>query len=245
MKGVVFTFDDDLISHYEIVAPIFEKFGFSCTFFLNSNPRLRMWGDSPVLNREQIISLFNRGFEIGNHTYTHCLASSENIPELKASILTLNDTLIDYGLTCPSTFCYPGYVSPSSTRERIIADTFKLARIGYANAEKISDLDHERHNNPTFWKRGKSNYYIPNYTNRLEVPCCGLFCPAYTIDVFEEDIEKCPEEGYCVFTGHLFHSKDSDKTYHPDSVNSRFLENALQYCKDNGLKVMKFLELPV
>lgn len=245
MKGVVFTFDDDLVSHYEVVAPTFEKFNFTCTFFLNANPRLKMWGESPLLNKDQIISLSKRGFEIGNHTHTHCIASKSNAPELKESITSLEDIFIDYKLGRSSTFCYPAYVSPSNSREVLNDLGFKLARIGYDKVEGVSLIDFERDNNPNAWERADCNYYTPGRTDRLEVPCCGLFCPSYDFEVFLSDLKKCPENGYCIFTGHLFHLEGSEVTYHPDSVSTKFLEKALNYCKENEVKVLRFQDLPL
>ena len=93
MKGVVFTFDDDLLSHATVVAPVFEKYKQRCTFFLNVNPHLRVFG-SPSLEEEQIISLYKKGFEIGNHTHSHALSSNCDVSifsqELELVMLSCN-----------------------------------------------------------------------------------------------------------------------------------------------------------
>ena len=85
---------------------------------------------------------------------------------------------------------------------------------------------------------------MPRETNSLKVLCCGLFCPRYTLELFINDIKKCPKEGYCVFTGHLFHSQECPDTYHADSVDVSFLESALKYCVDSNIKILKFKDLP-
>lgn len=242
MKGVVFTFDDDLLSHATVVAPVFEKYKQRCTFFLNVNPHLRVFG-SPSLEEEQIISLYKKGFEIGNHTHSHALSSNCDVSIFSQELELVNAKLQSLGVCRSETFAYPGYVSSSKIEEAL--RIFKLARGGYALAETPEELDNERDNFPDGWEREVKNYYIPRETNPLKVLCCGLFCPRYTLELFLNDLKKCPEDGYCIFTGHLFHSQEYPDTYHADSVDVSFLEHALKYCVDSNIKILKFKDLPI
>jgi len=248
VKGIVFTFDDDVVSHCTVVAPIFQEYDYSCTFFLNFNRSLNLWGGAcPTMTEEQIASLYEMGFEIGNHTYCHRLATAISSEELTDSIKKVNSIIEEsYRQEKPLTFCYPAYVSNSSTRDTLESLGFRLARIGYERMETGQEEKQKWHtyNRPNTWKRNQSHYYIPKKSDRFEVKCCGLFCPDYNIENFIEDISLCPKDGYCVFTGHLFHSNEEDKCFQ-DSVPISFLEKALRHCRDKNFDVLNLKDLPI
>ena len=110
-KGIVFTFDDDLLSHHEVVAPTFLKYGYRCTFFLNANLGLDLWGcPSQLWEQHHIKSLDKEGHEIGNHTHDHCFSTTES-PEFERSIALVDDELNSIGIKKTETFCYPAFIS--------------------------------------------------------------------------------------------------------------------------------------
>src|SRR3989344_2712390 len=69
-KPIIITFDDGLISQYNNALPLLQKYGFTATFFIFTNPIGR---SQNYLNWEQIKELENFGIEIGSHGIYHLL----------------------------------------------------------------------------------------------------------------------------------------------------------------------------
>ena len=81
--SIMFTWDDNFECHYKLIAPLFYKYGFLCTFYINPGEK-----DFHVyLNGYKAIA--NIGFEIGSHGYTHHhfskLCKSEYLTQLSKS----------------------------------------------------------------------------------------------------------------------------------------------------------------
>ncbi|MBE0655361.1 MAG: polysaccharide deacetylase family protein [Bacteroidales bacterium] len=64
-KIVVLTFDDAVRSHLEVVAPVLLEKGFGATFFVTN---AWMEDTSNFMQWDEVASLHNMGFEIGNHS---------------------------------------------------------------------------------------------------------------------------------------------------------------------------------
>ncbi len=67
-KTVILTFDDAVKSQFTVVVPLLEHYGFKATFYIThawmeDKEHFMSWEDAADLNR--------KGFEIGNHTWTH------------------------------------------------------------------------------------------------------------------------------------------------------------------------------
>lgn len=102
-KGTVaFTWDDNLTSHTQIIAPLFLKFNKKCSFYINpGEPNF----DTLFADLYQHLKL--QGFEIGSHGYTHChysyLTDKEYIAQIKNSI----SSIVHIFQTQPTTFAFP------------------------------------------------------------------------------------------------------------------------------------------
>ena len=248
MLGVVFTFDDDLITHSLNVQPMFKEFGYSCTFFLNGRPGHSQWLQHKAMSASQIFSIAEDGFEIGNHTLTH-LCADKNFPTqvvFECDVVACNEALTALGVKSkPVSFGYCGYLSNDYSEETLKKLGFRFARHGYKQLDDRGTLHHAIQlsgtedwlmNNPQTFERDLSNYYYPGKTSPLNVLCTGLFCPNYTMAEFIKDIDRCPEDAYAVFTGHVIHKDDGSE---------EFLRDALTYCKEHNLNVIRMAELPV
>lgn len=108
MKNVVLTFDDACRSHLEIAVPVLKEYGFGATFFI-SQPVV-WFQDIPDahLRPEEIIALFNQGFELGNHTMNHPGLQILEETECRNEISQMNDLLKKIGAPAPVSFAYPG-----------------------------------------------------------------------------------------------------------------------------------------
>jgi hypothetical protein len=92
--GLLFTFDDGYLNHFEIAAPLLEEFGLHGIFFISPGlledaPKEDGCGSASIQTRasnrkgpelsrrgefmtaEEVLSLHQRGHEIGFHTYHH------------------------------------------------------------------------------------------------------------------------------------------------------------------------------
>src|SRR3984957_16562050 len=101
-KTVVLTLDDAVKSQIDFVAPLLEKLGFHATFFITHN-----WMDDQVhfLSWEDVAELNRRGFEIGNHTWTHgAFDQPQNSAKLDEELQMVDDALVRVGVPKPISF---------------------------------------------------------------------------------------------------------------------------------------------
>lgn len=101
-----FTFDDGYPSGYETIAPLFEQYGYSASFFLIAgNIRDEATWD-------QWRKLANLGFEIGNHSLTHLnLKNVYDTAILKKEIYDSYDILKEKMGKAPFSFAHPYHCS--------------------------------------------------------------------------------------------------------------------------------------
>jgi peptidoglycan/xylan/chitin deacetylase (PgdA/CDA1 family) len=104
-KVVVLTFDDNCVSHATFVGPLLKKLGFGGTFYITEAfPDKKMY-----MSWEQIKSLEDLGFEIGNHSVHHPAFSSIKTEECLREIAGIENDCATNRLARPTTFCWPGY----------------------------------------------------------------------------------------------------------------------------------------
>lgn len=135
--AVSYTFDDGLRNQYLIAAPVMERLHIPGTFFIipgevaASDEKVESkkpgaWGD---VTWDEVRSLAAKGFEIGNHGYTHQnLAKLTDKPdELEREIEYSADVIERETGTLPVSFCYP-YNSFNEQVEGIVNRRHAVAR---------------------------------------------------------------------------------------------------------------------
>lgn len=65
-RKIIFTWDDNSCRHYRYIAPLFEKYGLRCTFYINPG-----WTSFEKKFLKGYTMLNKAGFEIGSHGFTH------------------------------------------------------------------------------------------------------------------------------------------------------------------------------
>ena len=70
-KSVLITFDDSRLEHFEVAAPLMEKYGFKGVFFIMTITLNK----KNYMDTTQIANLAARGHEIGLHSYDHTMAT--------------------------------------------------------------------------------------------------------------------------------------------------------------------------
>jgi peptidoglycan/xylan/chitin deacetylase (PgdA/CDA1 family) len=166
-RRLAVTFDDAYRSVYEVALPILDRLGLVATLFVPTGyvdrsepmawPGIDRWLGGPYeaelqcLNREELLDLDGRGWEIGSHTHTHPRLSQLDDAELATELEHPRQLLGDWlGKPCRS-LAYPygdqspqvvaaarqaGY-SAAATLDATLAprDPLRWPRVGVYNGE--------------------------------------------------------------------------------------------------------------
>lgn len=134
-KVVALTFDDSIISHATFVAPLLKKLGFGATFFITEGFEFKT-DKARYMTWEQIKTLHEQGFEIGNHTRHHRAVSRQKREQLVADIVHIEKQCEAHGIPRPISFCYPGYATSAEAVEVLRERGYSWARAGGKRAFK-------------------------------------------------------------------------------------------------------------
>ena len=125
---VSFTFDDVPASAYSNGAAILEQYGLRGTFYIAAGTCGTMDRHWQVIDREQVRALYDRGHEIGCHTFSHVAADRLGALDMDEEC-GRNRTLLR--ALCPgievANFCYP-FGRVSLPRKRQLKDRFDSCR---------------------------------------------------------------------------------------------------------------------
>ncbi len=127
-KTVVLTFDDSVKSHVTFVAPALKERGFGGTFFIS-----QLWMNDPehFLTWEEVATIHEMGFEIGNHTWTHLgVNSPKSAALLEGELALVEYALRKVGVPKPISFAWPGNNFSIEGVAVLEAAGYKLARRG-------------------------------------------------------------------------------------------------------------------
>ncbi|XHR29313.1 MAG: polysaccharide deacetylase family protein [Chthoniobacteraceae bacterium] len=127
---VVLTFDDAVSNHATFVGPLLKRHGFGATFYVCEFPPDFETNKEQYMTWEQIKSLSDAGFEIGNHTGHHASVPSLSPSALGDEIEYIERRCGEYGIPRPSTFCYPGCGVSESALPILAGRGYRFARIG-------------------------------------------------------------------------------------------------------------------
>jgi peptidoglycan/xylan/chitin deacetylase (PgdA/CDA1 family) len=218
-KTIVLTFDDAVISHLTVVAPILKEYGFGATFFVS-----QAWLDDTehFLTWEKVAELYQMGFEIGNHSWTHRGFNSPRNAALLAGELALVEyELEQVGIPKPVSFAWTGNSFGPEAREVLHRAGYKYARRGM-QPEVDYGLIRE------------GPLYDPEKNHPLLIPTTGDAYPDWTLDHFKKVVNRAYNGKIVVLQ---FHGV-------PDIVHpwvhtpvDRFKEYMV-YLKENGFNVI-------
>ncbi len=223
-KTVVLTLDDAVKSQIEFVAPLLEQLGFKATFFIsqewmNDKEHFLSWDDVAALHR--------RGFEIGNHTWTHAaFDQADQAAKLGGELQRIDDALARVGVPKPVSFAWPGDNFGPEALEQLRLHGIRLARRGmqpevpYGEVQVGPLLDVTR-NDP------------------LLIPTTGDAYPDWTLEHFKEVVAGAKQGKVVVLQ---FHGVPD--TVHP-WVNTppEMFRQYMLYLKRNGYHVIALRDL--
>ncbi len=133
-KLVVLTFDDAVSNHATFVAPMLKKLGFGATFYVCEFQPDFETNKEQYMIWEQIKSLHEMGFEVGNHTGHHKHVNGLKKEQLVEEIEFLERRCAEHGIPRPTTFCYPAYGTSPLALTVLTEKGYVFAREGHNRA---------------------------------------------------------------------------------------------------------------
>ena len=218
-KTVVLTFDDAVRSQITIVAPLLEQLGFKATFFITHS-----WMDDKAnfLTWEEVAELNRRGFEIGNHTWTHsAFDTEESGAKLGDELQKVEDALAKVGVPKPVSFAWPGDNFGPEALKQLQEHGYKVARRGmqpevpYGVVQVGPVLD------------VKKNY-------PLLIPTAGDAYPDWTLEHFKKVVGNAKKGKIVVLQ---FHG-EPDVAHPWVNTPPEMFRQYMQYLKDNGYRAI-------
>ncbi len=128
-KTVVLTFDDAVVSQYNIVAPLLKKYHFGATFFICEFPP-NFADTTKYMSWQMIQKLNEQGFEIANHTQTHPAVAKLPKDELQKELTYIENKCVSNDISFPVTFAYPGYSLSKNVIDVLLEKGYVFARAG-------------------------------------------------------------------------------------------------------------------
>jgi peptidoglycan-N-acetylglucosamine deacetylase len=223
-KTVVLTLDDAVKSQVDFVAPLLEQLGFRATFFISHR-----WMDDQAnfMIWQDVAGLYQRGFEIGNHTWTHSAFDDPgNAAKLGQELQMVDDALAKVGVPKPISFAWPGDNFGPEALRQLQLHGIRLARRGmqpevpYGEIQVGPLLDVKK-NHP------------------LLIPTTGDAYPGWTLDHFKKVVAGARDGRIVVLQ---FHGVPD--VAHP-WVNTppEMFRQYMLYLKQNGYRVIALRDL--
>jgi len=223
-KTVVLTLDDAVKSQITFVAPLLEQLGFKATFFITHE-----WMDDKehFLSWEDVADLHRRGFEIGNHTWTHAtLDTPEKAAKLGQELDMIDDALARVGVPRPISFAWPGDNFGPEAVDQLRSHGIKLARRGMQPEVPYGEV-----------QVGPLLVFTRNHP--LLIPTTGDAYPAWTLAHFKEVVAGA-RDGKVVLL--QFHGVPD--TVHPwVNTPQEMFRQYMLYLKQNGYHVIALRDL--
>lgn len=223
-KTVVLTFDDAVRSQITNVAPLLQQLGFKATFFISQR---WMQDKANFLTWQDVADLNRRGFEIGNHTWTHdSFDSPEKGATLGKELEMVEDALARVGVPKPISFAWPGDNFGPEAYEQLKKHGYKLARRGmqpevpYGAIQVGPPLDVTK-NDP------------------LLIPSTGDSYPGWTLQHFKDVVETAKNGKIAVIQ---FHGVP-DPTHPWVNTPPELFRQYMFYLKRHGYRVIAMRDL--
>jgi len=188
-KLVVLTFDDAVKSHRVMVAPLLKDLGFGATFFITH----RWMTDSQnFMNWQDIKEIYEMGFEIGNHSWTHDgFSIPRNADRLAGELALIEFELKRVGIPKPISFAYCGNAFGPEAVKIVHGQGYKLARRGITpEAEYEFGTDH------------LGMAFQPGHHHPLLIPSAGIPDPCWTLEQFQRAAALATNGRIVVFQFH-------------------------------------------
>jgi len=175
---VVLTFDDGCKSNADFVAPLLKRLGFGATFFVNDPPAMpKNWKREHYTTWDQVRQIHEVGFEIGNHTASHCDVSAVPWQDFCQSLELIERLCQEHGIPRPLTFCYPAFRFGRTAVQVLGEQGYLFARRGPFPEYRY---DHQGQRGPAYDPRIHHPLLVP--TTGFSGPHWGMADLAWAVD---------------------------------------------------------------
>ncbi len=212
-KLVVLTFDDAVSNHATFVGPLLKKLGFGATFYVCEFPPDFETNKEQYMTWDQIKSLNDMGFEIGNHTGHHKHLNGLKKEQLVEEIEFIEKRCAGHGIPRPVTFCYPAYVTSPAALATLTEHGYLFAREGHGRA------------------------YDPAKDNPLLIPSVSL--SGSKTEPFYNALKQAANGSIVVFTFHGI----PEHTHPWVNTPPEIFEQYMRYLADNHFTVISVRDL--
>ena len=223
-KIVVLTFDDSIKSHHSVVGPLLKRYGFGATFFITEGFDFKT-DKEKYMTWEEIASLHEDGFEIGNHTRDHMGVGESNLSQLPEQVEAINQRCEEHGIPHPTSFAYPGNAIADGAMKT-------LKELGFTFARRGGAPEHP-------YEEGKGFAYEPGLDHPLLIPSAGDGRPHWTIDNFKEAVAQAAFGKIAVLQFHGVPDRAHAWVHTP---KERF-EEYMAYLAENDFEVIALRDL--
>ncbi|MFO0975202.1 MAG: polysaccharide deacetylase family protein [Planctomycetaceae bacterium] len=223
-KLLVLTFDDSAKSHFTIVRPLLKENGFGATFFITEGFDFRE-NKKDYMTWEEIRTLHDDGFEIGNHTRDHLGITDKTVDKLDEQLAGIEEQCRAHGIPAPVTFSWPG--------NAMTPKAFPILR-------KHGILYARRGGAPEYpYEEGRGFALEPGKDHPLMVPSAGDARPKWTLPDFVRAATQAREGRIAVMQ---FHGVP-DTAHDWVSSSQQNFEAYLKFLKLEGYTVIALRDL--
>lgn len=221
---VVLTFDDGRRSDVELVGPLLARRGLGATFYVTEG--LGFEDKSRFLDWDEIRSLHDAGFEIGNHHGRHVAVDTQTREEFERDLRRMERSCLAHGIPKPVTYCYPG-----GHHSRAAVDALRDA--GYRFARRCTAPEHVDHADGAFGRP-----YAPGQDHPLLIPCAGIGGAAWDLDDLRAAVSTARDGRIAVI---CLHGIPDDHRF--CSTAPGLFERFADYLADNDYTVIALRDL--
>jgi peptidoglycan/xylan/chitin deacetylase (PgdA/CDA1 family) len=223
-KLVVMTFDDSVKSHFTVARPVLKKYGFGATFFITEGFTFKTNKDD-YMTWEQIRTLHEDGFEIGNHTRDHLGINADNIDSLPLQLGGIDAQCKKMGIPKPISFAWPGNGFTEQALPALQKHGIRFARRG---------------GNPEFdqWS-GQGYAYEIGRDHHLLIPSAAVPLPKWTLNDMVSAVIKARSGRIAVVQFHGVPEGEHDFVNTP----RRLFEDFMLYLHDHKYRVIAVRDL--
>ncbi len=221
---IVLTFDDAVKSHLTIVAPLLQKLDFGATFFISY---AFMEDSTEFLTWFEVAQLYEMGFEIGNHSWTHPdFSHPANAATLEGELGLINWQLMIHGVPKPVSFAWTGNGFGAEALKVLQEQGIKFARRGMQPEISYGSLQ-------------TGPVYNPEKHHHLLIPTTRDAYPEMKLENFIDAVELAGENQIVVLQ---FHGVP-DPVHPWVHTDPELFKKCMQYLKDNQFKVISLMDL--
>ncbi len=223
-KLVVLTFDDSAKSHFTVVRPILQRYGFGATFFITEGFDFKD-NKKDYMTWDEIAQLHKDGFEIGNHTRDHLGINDKNVDKLAEQLDGINKRCQENGIPKPVSFAWPGNSLSKAALDKLGDEGILFARRGGA---------------PEYpYDHGRGFAYEPNLDHPLLLPSAGDARPNWELSDFVRAVQQAKFGRIAVLQ---FHGAPDTAHSWVNTPQERF-ELYMNYLASEGYKVIAVRDL--